>query len=108
MVLKRYTYWSMVPFFPSHPVHTVHPSLLQGKLKIFDECWKRVPSGEDLVNDFIMFTYDVPLSKSFVPDHLAIFNERYRLMMKMHTEFTSLSRLEQARITDSPETVTQP
>ena len=87
---------------------TVHSSLLQGKLKIFDECWKRVPSGEDLVNDFIMFTYDVPLSKSFVPDHLAIFNERYRLMMKMHTEFTSLSRVEQARITDIPETVTQP
>merc|ERR1712079_494641 len=42
-----------------------------------------------------MFTYDVPLSKSFVPDHLAIFNERYRLMMKMHTEFTSLSRVDQ-------------
>ena len=98
----------MVPFFSSHPVHTVHPSFFQGKLKIFDECWKRVPSGEDLVNDFIMFTYDVPLSKSFVPDHLAIFNERYRLMMKMHTEFTSLSRVDQARITDIPETVTQP
>ena len=55
-----------------------------------------------------MFTYDVPLSKSFVPDHLAIFNERYRLMMKMHTEFTSLSRFDQARITDIPETVTKP
>merc|ERR1712156_1103213 len=78
------------------PKYTIdEENWLQGKLQIFDECWKRVPSGEDLVNDFIMFTYDVPLSKSFVPDHLAIFNERYRLMMKMHTEFTSLSRVDQ-------------
>merc|ERR1712156_871186 len=60
------------------PKYTIdEENWLQGKLQIFDECWKRVPSGEDLVNDFIMFTYDVPLSKSFVPDHLAIFNERY-------------------------------
>ena len=42
-----------------------------------------------------MFNYDVPLSKSFVSNHCAVFNERYRLMMKMHTEFTSLNRFQQ-------------
>ena len=71
---------------------------LQGKLRIFDECWNRVPVSDDLVSEFVMFTYDVPLSKNFVPAHLAVFNERYLLMMKMHSEFTNLNGFEQEKL----------
>ena len=71
---------------------------LQGKLRIFEECWNRVPVSDDLVSEFVMFTYDVPLSKNFVPDHLAVFNERYLLMMKMHSEFTNMNRFEQEEL----------
>ena len=89
------------------PTTSVTPSMqytideenwLQGKLQIFDECWRKVHIGEDLVSEFVMFNYDVPLSKSFVANHLAIFNERYRLMMKMHYEFMDLSSFEQEKL----------
>jgi hypothetical protein len=71
---------------------------LQGKLRIFEECWNRVPVSDDLVSEFVMFTYDVPLSRNFVPDHLAVFNERYLLMMKVHSEFTNMNRFEQEKL----------
>ena len=67
-------------------------------MRIFDECWNRVPVSDDLVSEFVMFTYDVPLSKNFVPAHLAVFNERYLLMMKMHSEFTNLNGFEQEKL----------
>ena len=71
---------------------------VHNKLHIFDECWKKVPIGEDLVSEFVMFSYDVPLSKSYAPKHLANFNERYRLMMKMHSEFTDLNGNQQEKL----------
>jgi len=63
---------------------------VQGQLKKFDDCWKRVHLGEEILKDFIMFNYDVPVAKSFASKTLAVNQERYRLIMKMHTEFTSL------------------
>jgi hypothetical protein len=46
--------------------------------------------GEAILKDFIMFNYDVPVAKSFAAKTIAVNHERYRLIMKMHNEFTNL------------------
>merc|ERR1719266_2070453 len=71
---------------------------IQGQLQKFDECWKKVPMGEEILSNFIMYNYDVPLSKSFVPRCMANLTERYRLIMKSHTEFTEMSQYHQERL----------
>ena len=71
---------------------------IQGQLQKFDECWKKVPMGEEILSNFIMYNYDVPLSKSFVPKCMANLTERYRLIMKSHTEFTEMSQFHQERL----------
>lgn len=45
-----------------------------------------------------MFSYDVPLSKQFIPNELAVFMERCRRMMKAHPEFSTLPDATQMQI----------
>ncbi len=54
--------------------------------------------GDDLVNEFVMYSYDVPLSKHFVPSEIAAFLERTRRILKIHPEFRALSDRQQAEI----------
>jgi hypothetical protein len=43
--------------------------------------------GEDFVKEFIMFSYDVPLSKQFVYRGYATFAERFRRVLKTQPGF---------------------
>ena len=54
--------------------------------------------GDDFVDEFVMFTYDVPLSKHFIPSEISAFVERTRKIMKIHPEFSELSDTEQRRV----------
>ena len=49
------------------------------------------------IKEFVMFSYDVPLAKSFVPTELAAFSERCRKIMKIHPEFDQLGDDQKAR-----------
>ena len=40
---------------------------LTKQLANFEEAWSAVSLGEDHIREFIMFSYDVPLSKAFMP-----------------------------------------
>ena len=71
---------------------------VQVQLKKFDDCWKRVHLGEEILQDFIMFNYGDPVSKSFASKTLAVNQERYRLIMKEHSEFLNLDRSQQERL----------
>ena len=53
--------------------------------------------GEEFRNEFIMFSYDVPLSKRFVPNEIAKFAERGRRIMRTHPEFRYEDRFMVAR-----------
>jgi len=44
-----------------------------------------------------MFSYDVPVSKHFVPVTLSVMSERFKRVMRMHPEFEALTSTEQAR-----------
>lgn len=68
---------------------------LKNQLQMFQTAYSEVSLGDDLVNEFVMFTYDVPLSKRFVPAELATFMERTRRILKFHPEFDSLTTSEQ-------------
>jgi hypothetical protein len=48
------------------------------QLSKYSSAYREVPMGEDFVNEFIMFSYDVPLSKHFVYRGYATFAERFR------------------------------
>ena len=51
---------------------------LRGSLDKFSAAYKEVSLGEEFRSEFVMFSYDVPLSKRFVPDQIAAFVERGR------------------------------
>ena len=71
---------------------------LKIQMSKFAQAFKEVCLGEDLVNEFVMFTYDVPLSKHFIPSEINTFVERSRRVMKMHPEFNELTDREQREI----------
>ena len=52
--------------------------------------WNAVPLGEDHLKEFLMFSYDVPASRNFIPHACMNFNERARRVMKSHPEFMNL------------------
>ena len=53
--------------------------------------------GEDFVKEFIMFSYDVPLSKHFVYRGYATFAERFRRVLKTQPGFNDLNDKDQVR-----------
>ena len=68
------------------------------QLQKFDTAWQKIPLGEDHIKEFIMHSFDVPLSKGFMADAFGIFIERYRMVMKIHPEFKSLNSLQQHKL----------
>ena len=68
------------------------------QLQKFDTAWQKIPLGEDHIKEFIMHSYDVPLSKGFMADAFGIFIERYRMIMKIHPEFNSLNQCQQHKL----------
>ena len=80
----------LVPAYSHH-----EENWLQGQLEKFDVAIRSAPLGEDLMNEFIMYTMDVPLSKTFMPMSMKIFNERFRRVLKIHPEFNNVSQSEQ-------------
>ena len=71
---------------------------IQCQLSKYDLAWQKIPLGDEHTKEFIMYSYDVPLSKSFMPRAMAIFIERYRMVMKIHPEFNNLNRFQQERL----------
>lgn len=69
---------------------------LQKKFDDFHRNFCQVSLGEDIVREFVMFTYDVPLSKSFMPKALSTFAERFRSILRGHEEFQLMSSMVQA------------
>lgn len=62
----------------------------------FDRSFHEVSFGEEILKEFIMFGFDVPPSRTFLPRLVAVLSERFRKIMKLHDEFISLSDLGQA------------
>jgi len=68
------------------------------QFELFDENWTALSLGEDLVKDVVMFSFDVPLSKGFIPAVIQLFRSRSLKIMGMHAEFTSLPGSDQCRL----------
>ena len=71
---------------------------LRSRLEKFSAAYNEVSLGEEFRNEFVMFSYDVPLSKRFVPNEIAAFAERGRRIMRTHPEFSGLSDAEQGEL----------
>ena len=61
----------------------------------YSSAYREVPMGEDYVKEFIMFSYDVPLSKHFVYRGYAAFAERFRRVLKTQPGFNDLNDKDQ-------------
>ena len=68
---------------------------IQKKFLLMEKKYSSVSLGEDMVNEFVMFSFDVPLSKCFFPECHKAFLERTWRIQKMHAEFEALTLLEQ-------------
>jgi hypothetical protein len=60
------------------------------KFDAFNKAYHEVSFGEDLVNEIVMYTYDVPVSKHFMPRLMSVWGERFRRVMATHEEFIRL------------------
>ena len=72
---------SRVNISPAHlamPYTVEEEAWLRDSLDKFSAAYKEVSLGEEFRSEFVMFSYDVPLSKRFVPDQIAAFVERGR------------------------------
>lgn len=76
-------------------------SFVAKQVKLFDEAWNTFNLGEDLVKDWVMFSFDVPLSKGFIPQHIKLFHARSLELLRIHSEFTDLPISEQRRLWNS-------
>jgi len=69
------------------------------QLSKYSSAYREVPMGEEFVKEFIMFSYDVPLSKHFVYRGYATFAERFRRVLKTQPGFNDLNDKDQVRWT---------
>ena len=68
------------------------------QLQKFDTAWQKIHLGEDHIKEFIMYSFDVPLSKGFMANAFGIFIERFRMVLKIHPEFNSLNQCQQHKL----------
>ncbi len=61
----------------------------------FSEAYASVSVGQDVIEETVMFSLDVPLGKSYTTNILSCFAERCRRIMSRHPEFTVLSAADQ-------------
>ncbi len=80
------------------PYTSEEEAWLKLQLANFEQAYQEVSFGEDLINEFIMFSYDVPLSRHFIPSEIAAFVERMRRVLAAHSEFSSLSDNDQTEV----------
>lgn len=63
------------------------------QFNLYDETFRQVSFGEELVKEFIMFAFDVPLSPSFLSKSLAICSQRFHDIFLLHNvHLTPLDR----------------
>ncbi len=53
--------------------------------------------GANLLHEYIMYSYDVPLSKHFMPTAMTLFAERFRNVLRRQDEFDMLGPTQQKR-----------
>lgn len=75
-----------------------YPTVVLFQLRKFKEAYDEVSLGEEQMDEFVMFSYDVPLSKHFIPKQISTFIERSRRILKIHPEFSELSDSAQRQI----------
>jgi hypothetical protein len=81
----------------SNPVETVvmpytreEEGWLNEQLQLMDEAYRSLPMGEDFIEEFMMFSLDVPLSKHYLQTATAMGLERIRRISKTQEEFLDL------------------
>ena len=89
------------PILPKHmamPYTSEEENWLKHQVHIYNEAFQEVSLGKDFLNEFIMFTYDVPLSKTFGTRGYAVFEERFLRILKAHDGYVDLPTEEKKHI----------
>ena len=61
------------------------------RFSLFQKAFHEVELGGEILNDFIYFSHDVPISKQFMPRAMAVFAERFRNILRRMDEFSLLT-----------------
>ena len=71
---------------------------LANQMCIYQKAFSEVPVGYDWIKEFIMFSYDVPLSRNFAHKGWTTLMERYKGILKCHQGFNELPTKDQEAI----------
>ena len=63
---------------------------LANQFKLFDMAFRSVPSGQDLLHEFLMNSLGVPLSRNYMANVFRMMMERVRKVWCIHPEFEEL------------------
>ena len=77
------------------PYTTEEESWFSSRLVKYDKAYEDVQFGHDWITEFVMFSYDVPLSKHFATNGYATFLERFKRILMAHDGFQDLSTKDQ-------------
>ena len=73
------------------PYGQVEEQWIYSKFDLVSNIYHNIPVGEEIIKEFIMYSYDVPLSKSFGQNILKVMLERFRSMMVVVCKSEGLS-----------------
>ena len=65
-------------------------SWLQNQIRIINEAYLSLPAGQDLIEEFTMYSLGVPLSKSLAASGMSMIYERVTRMCRSQPEFNRL------------------
>ena len=71
------------------------------QFSLFQKAFHKVGMGRDLLNEFIFFSHDVPISKQFVQRLVAVFAERFRNLLQHMEELSLLSPRQKKRAVEN-------
>ena len=65
-------------------------SWLQNQIRIINEAYLSLPAGQDMIEEFTMYSLGVPLSKSLAASGMSMIYERVTRMCRSQPEFNRL------------------
>ncbi len=88
--------WSERESSPSEAIVTIayteeEESWLQKLIGLLEAAFRSVPMGEEIMEEFAMYSLGVPLSKRYLSRVFAVYNERIWRIFQAQTEFLELS-----------------
>ncbi len=86
---------SSLPSFLTMPYTMEEEAWLKKQLHEYQSAYGEIPLGDEFIKEFVMFSYGVPLSKTFATRGYLTFLQRYRRVLEVQEGYETLNGKDQ-------------